>query len=302
MRPISLLLLGLCAPGIATAAQAQAATPDHDAKVTDAKVTLRYRFEPGETLRWEVTHRNRTRTTVSGTTQSAETTSVSVKVWEVKQVEPDGTATFVHSVEDVDMWQKMTDQTEVRYDSREEGKPPRGFEHVAQSVGVPLATVTMDPRGRVLERERHKAKAAAKSKGPVAVPLPEGPVAVGARWSKTEEIRVRPNMGSFRTIKARQTFELESIATGVATIRGSTLILTPIDDPAVEWQVVQHEKSGSVRFDVDAGRILSQHLEVDRRVVGFRGETSSLHYATEFVEELLPDAAATASRAAALRR
>jgi len=297
MRPTYLLLLGLCAPAIVTAAQAPAAAPD-----SGAKFTLRYRFEPGETLRWKVTHRNRTRTTVSGTTRSAETTSVSVKVWQVKEIRPDGTATFVHSVEDVDMWQKMTDQAEVRYDSQQQGKAPRGFEHVAQSVGVPLATVTMNPEGRVLKRERHEAKAAAKSKGPVAIPLPEGPVAVGERWSKTEEIRVRPNMGSFRTIKARQTFELEEVETGVATIRVSTQILTPIDDPAVEWQVVQHEKRGTVRFDVEAGRILSQHLEVDRRVVGFRGETSSLHYATQFDEELLPEVAATASQTAALRR
>jgi hypothetical protein len=297
MRPIYLLLLGLCALATMVPAQAQAATPDDG-----AKVRLRYRFEPGETLRWKVTHRNRTRTTVSGTTQSAETTSVSVKVWEMKEIRPDGTATFVHSVEDVDMWQKMTDRAEVRYDSQEEGKAPRGFEHLAQSVGVPLATVTMDPQGRVLKRERHEAKAAAKSKGLVAIPLPDEPVAVGERWSKTEEIRVRPNMGSFRTIKARQTFELEEVETGVATIRVSTQILTPIDDPAVEWQVVQHEKRGTVRFDIGAGRILSQHLEVDRRVVGFRGETSSLHYATQFDEELLPKIAATASQTAALRR
>jgi len=271
---------------------------------SDGKVTLRYRFEPGQTLRWEVTHRNRTRTTVSGTTRSAETNSVSVKVWEVREVQPDGTATFVHSVEDVDMWQKLSDRAEVRYDSQDQEKAPLGFEHVAESVGVPLATITMDPLGKLTERKHHEAKAAAKSqgKGPVAIPLPEHPVGVGERWSKIEEIRAKMDYGGIRKIKARQRFELEEIQTGVATIRISTQILTPIDDPAIEWKVVQHEKTGEVRFDVDAGRILSQTLEVDKRVVGFRGETSSMHYSMEFEEKLLPEAAKTAARDSKTRR
>ena len=39
------------------------------------KYTLRYKFHPGETIRWEVEHRSNVRTTVSGTTQTAETLS-----------------------------------------------------------------------------------------------------------------------------------------------------------------------------------------------------------------------------------
>ena len=296
MRPLCLVLPVCC---LAALLLGKTACADDAA---DAKVTLRYRFEPGQTLRWKVTHRNCTRTTVSGTTRAAETNSVSVKVWRVKRVEPDGTATFVHSVEDVDMWQKLSDRAEVRYDSGEQDKAPQGFQHVAESVGVPLSTVTINPLGEVLDRKQHDAKAAAKAHGPVTIPLPEEPVAVGDRWSKTEEIRVQSDYGAFRKIKARQTFELEDLRTGVATIRVSTQILTPIDDPSIEWQVVQHAKTGEVRFDVEAGRVLSQELEVDERVVGFRGETSSMHYGMRFEEVLLESAAATAARPTDPRR
>ncbi len=297
VRPACLLL-----PVVGLAVLFAAGSASADGPDDEARFTLRYRFEPGQTLRWKVTHRNRTRTTVSGTTRSAETNSVSVKVWKVERVKPDGTATFVHSVEDVDMWQKLSDRAEVRYDSQEQDQAPQGFEHVAESVGVPLATVTIDQLGKIIDRKQHDAKAAAKSHGPVTIPLPEQPVAVGERWSKTEEIRVKLDYGGFRKIKARQTFQLESVRTGVATIRVSTQILTPIDDPAIEWQVVQHAKTGEVRFDLDAGRVLSQQLEVDERVVGFRGEASSMQYSMLFEEKWLPNVASTAARVTSPRR
>ena len=57
--------------------------------------TLRYRFQPGETLRWEVVHRARIKTTVSGTTETAEMVSTSVKAWRVEDVQPDAQL-FLH--------------------------------------------------------------------------------------------------------------------------------------------------------------------------------------------------------------
>jgi hypothetical protein len=39
-------------------------------------------------------------------------------------------------------------------------------------------------------------------------------------------------------------------------------------------------------------------MDVDKSVVGFRGEASSIHYLTRFTEELLPVPAAVASRPA----
>jgi len=60
--------------------------------------------------------------------------------------------------------------------------------------------------------------------------------------------------------------------------------------------VVQREGAGIVRFDIDAGRIIGQQMDVDKHVVGFRGEASSLHYVTRFREELLPDAVRAAEK------
>ncbi|MBN2579827.1 MAG: hypothetical protein JXB10_12640 [Pirellulales bacterium] len=262
----------------------------------EQKYTLRYQFRPGETLRWNVTHRAATRTTVSDHTERVETETRSVKAWRVRSLRPDGAAVFEHMVESVDMRQRPAVGKEIRYDSRTDAKPPMGFEDAAAAVGVPLSIVTLDPRGKVLHRERKVTSAATPGNGEMTIPLPEKPVAVGQSWSLPCDIQVTLKTGGVKTIKAVQQFTLEGVKTGVATIRVATQIYTPLSDPQIEVQVVERETAGVVRFDIDAGRILSQQMDVDKHVVGFQGGASSIHYQMRFSEELLPEPARTARK------
>ncbi len=281
LRHLSLGLLLLAVGN--TSAQAEA-----------TKYTLRYQFQPQETLRWQVTHRAKTTTSVSGSTQTAETVTTSEKIWRVAEVQPDGSATFVHSVEHVDMRHKLTGRPEVRYNSDTNAQPPKGFENVAETVNEPLATVTMDAQGTIIKRQRHQTASTNQNEGPMTIPLPKRAVAVGESWSTPQELQVPLPSGGIRKIKTLQRFTLKSVKTGVARIKVATKILTPINDPAIESQVMQRQSEGIVRFDLDTGRILSQEMTVDKHVVGFRGAASSLHYATNFTEELLPSTTSTA--------
>jgi hypothetical protein len=274
-----------------------------DAVQTGAtKYTLRYRFHPGETIRWEVMHRNKVDATVSGITQTTETRSKSVKVWQVEDVKPDGTATFKHLVESVDMWHKLSGREEVRYNSRTDEKPPPGYGHLAKSLGVPLSVVTIDTKGRIIKRDQRPVKAGAQSEGPMTIPLPEKPVPVGHTWSVPHTIEVQLNTGAVKTVKTRQQFTLKSVKTGVATIGVATQILTPIDDPALETQLIQCESRGTVRFHVGAGRIIGQQMDADKRVVGHPNPASSFHYLSRFTEAILPPTAKTANRPSDMRR
>jgi hypothetical protein len=263
------------------------------------KYALRYQFHPGETLRWDVEHRTNVRTTVSGTTQTADTLSLSVKQWRVSEVKPNGAATFEHSVVRVDMRQKLTGRDEVRYNSQTDPKAPVGFEDVAKSVGVPLSVVTMDAKGKVLHRKRYDAKpqaATEQNESSMTIPLPEQAVPIGYTWSFPLDIDVPRETGGVKRVKALQQYTLEDVKTGVATIRVSTEVLTPITDPAIESQLVQREVSGRVRFDIDAGRILSQQMDIDKSVVGFRGDASSIHYVNRFSEQLVEGPIKTAGK------
>jgi hypothetical protein len=229
-----------------------------------AKHTLRYRFQPGESIRWEVVHRAKIETSVSGTTQTAETLSKSVKLWRVSKVEADGNATFEHLVESVDMRHKLTGRQEVHYNSQTDKKAPLGFENVAESIGVTLSVVTVDPLGAIVHRERKPVKASAQNEGQITLPLPKEPVAVGQTWSFPYQVDVPLESGGVKTVKTLQQFTLDSVKTGVATIRMVTVILTPINDPAIEALLIQRESSGAVRFDIEAGRILGQQMDLPR--------------------------------------
>jgi hypothetical protein len=248
---------------------------------------LRYKFHAGDTLRWKVVHRCQIHTSVTGTSQTAETTTGSVKAWRVHDVKPNGQIVFDHLVESVDMRHRLTGRGEVHYNSLTDPVAPKGFEDVARAVGVPLALVTIDAQGKLVGRKQNFVKAAVAGQGEITIQLPEEPVAVGGHWASLNNIDVPLSDGTTRRFKTMQTFKLENVKTGVATISVSTQFLTPIQDPAVEAQLLQYETSGSVRFDIEAGQILARRIDVDKSVVGFRGEASSIHYVGRSAEEFI---------------
>jgi hypothetical protein len=267
-------------------------------RAEEEKYTLRYQFHPGETLRWNVEQRTQMRTSVSKSVQDAETASFSMKTWRVKEVQSDGTAVFEHMVDWIDMRQRLSGKQEIRYDSRTDKVAPPGFQDVASAVGVPLSTITLNQHGKIVKREKHAVKGSSSQEGgEITVPLPDEPIAVGYVWTQPCDIDVPLPTGGVKKIKVVQQFKLESVKTGVAMIETSTQILTPMTDPAIEAQVVQREGKGTVRFDIDAGRVLSQQRDTDKHVVGFRGDASSLHYANRFSEEFVPEAVVAAKNA-----
>jgi hypothetical protein len=285
---VRLWCLGVLGPLCLIASVRAADGPSSAAGPQPEKYLLRYRFREGDTVRWNVVHRCQIRTTVGETTQTAETTTTSVKVWRVRQVQADGTASVEYLVEDVDMRNRLTGRDEVHYNSNKDAAPPPGFQQFAQAVGVPLAVVTLDGRGKILQQKQNVVKAAPPSSSGLTLPFPDDPVAVGQQWSFPHPIEVPLPEGGVRRVKSLQTFTLQSVKTGVASIRVTTEILTPIHDPALQSQLLQFISSGTVRFDIEAGRILGQQLDVDQGVVGFRGAASSIHYVSRATEELLP--------------
>ena len=255
---------------------------------------LRYKFHVGDALRWTVVHRSQIHTSISGTAQTAETTTSSVKVWRVHEVKPNGQIVFDHMVESVDMRHRLTGRDEVHYSSLTDPVAPKGFEDIARAVGVPLALVTIDSQGKLIERKQNFVKAAVAGQGEITIQLPDHPVAVGSHWTSLNNLDLPLSDGTTRRFKTMQSFTLQSVKTGVATITVSTQFMMPIMDPAVEAQVVQYETAGSVRFDIDAGQILARQIDVDRSVVGFRGEASSIRYIGRSTEDMLPHASKVA--------
>lgn len=293
MRPFRAVCLLACGLALLAPSAGSADEPSGPPKAETFR--LRYKFRPGETVRWEVEQQAQIRTTVSGTTQTAETTTTSTKAWKITNVDPQGAATFVHSVEAIDMRHKLTGRQEVRYNSRTDKEVPDGFQDAAKSVGVPLTEITMDATGKVLKREE-KRPSATNPNSQITLPLPGEAVAVGHVWHHPYEVSANAKDGSVKKIKVQQRLTLVDVKNGVATIKIETQVLTPIHDPQIEAQLVQGDTNGTIRFDVDAGRLLGMQTDLDKHVVGFQGESSSMHYLMRLTEKLLPPSSATAAK------
>ncbi len=247
---------------------------------------LRYKLSRGEVLRYEVTHRASIRSTIDETTQAAQTKTDSVKAWKVTDVLPSGEIEFTTVVERVHMLNQLPDRDAMEYDSVRDKTPPPGFEDAARAVGVPLSIVRITPRGKIVRRDMKIQNQNFDEDAPVALRLPEKPVAIGETWDEPFDVQVTLENGGTKSIQTRRRHKLGGVAGGVATIEVTYQVLSPID-AHIECQLVQRLMEGEVRFDIEAGRIIGQQMDIDKRILGFAGPASSMQYVMHMEEKLL---------------
>jgi hypothetical protein len=271
LRRLKGACLGLLAAVAATAAVAE-------------PVMLRYQFRPDERMSMRVEHRALTETTMSETTQSVETMTDSTKTWTVVGVDAAGTATLEQTVDDVTMTSRTSDRGEVRWASGSGAEPPPGYELVPHSLGVPLVRMTVAADGRVLDRRELRPCPPAATGDLVVVPLPDEPVEAGFEWTIPQEVVVEVPNGPRKAVRTRLRYRLESVKDGVATIAVDTTVLTPVDDPRLEARLLERIWDGTIRFDIERGRVVGRQTSIDRRVVGFGGPQSSVRYKASLEE------------------
>ena len=250
------------------------------------KYLLQYKFQMGEVLRYGVNHTTHFRTTIDKNTQKAESKSESIKAWKVTDVLPGGEMEFVHVVEHVRMSNRLPSDKVVTYDSEADKTPPRTFEQAARSVGVPISVIRLAPDGEILDREEKAPQPKYTPDLPITLRLPSGPVAVGDKWDETYDLPMERKSGAILQVRTRRLCKLQKVQNGIATIEVEYQILTPIE-PYIKAQIVERLTKGTVQFDIAKGRITSQHQEVDQRVLGFAGDTSSMHFVSRLEERLL---------------
>lgn len=245
---------------------------------------LKYRFQPGEEILSKVIHLVTMDTKIAGTEEIVETRSVSIRRWKITAVDKRGNITFLHYVDKANMWQKVTGRPEIRFDSESDEQPHELYRNVAKTIGVSLATITISPQGVILGRESAQPHFN-PGIGELTVPLPDRPVKVGQKWYIPNELRIATADGRYKRIQTRQLYTLQKVQTGVATIKVATQVLTPIRDPKIQSKLIQRLQHGTIKFDLDAGRVRSKQMDLNERVIGFNGAASIMHYLTRFTEE-----------------
>lgn len=281
--------------GEPTSAKKASAQPAGATPADTREYLLRYKFSSGETLRWKVVHEAYTDTKIKGNTQKSESHSESTKSWKVTELNDDGTITFVHIVESMNLWQQVADRPTIRYNSATDEQAPPEYEMAAKTLGVPLSTVTITAEGRVKQKASEQASFDL-GLGEIVFPFPDTPLKVGTSWHVPSEVKVADAMNRFKRVQVRLTYTLEGVLNDVATIGVKTTVLTPVDDPKIESQLVQKLVKGTIKFDIEAGRIRSRTMSWNESVIGFNGADSNMKYDAQFSEELLPPKTETARK------
>jgi len=269
-----------------SATQVQAA----DKAATDSAATnkhrLQYQFKMGEVIRYRVKHATDVRTTIEETTQQAESSSESIKAWKVTDVLPSGEMEFVHVVESVRMSNTVPNRGTTKFNSETDKTPPTGFEQAARAIGIPLSKIRIAPDGEIIAREEKHPQPPATDDMPITLRLPSQGIAVGEKWDWTYDVDVQRKSKTKMKVRTRRVCTLKKVQAGIATITVEYQILTPVS-AYIESQLVQKLTKGIIRFDIDAGRTVSQKFAADRRVIGFSGKASSMHFVSQMEERLL---------------
>ncbi|HMO14084.1 MAG TPA: hypothetical protein PKD64_00525 [Pirellulaceae bacterium] len=249
------------------------------------KFTFRHSLKKNEELRWDVEHIASVETRANSVENKLSSRTQSTKLWRVIEVDSLGSMTIENSIERLNLWNKNGDEEPMSYDSEKGDKPAPMFETAAENVGVVLSVVTIDSLGNVVGRQGQGAEASFGA-GDFTIIFPEEPIAVGHQWSLPIDLIARHKDGQVKQIRARKLFTLDAVDNQVATISLKTEILTPIDDPWVDSQIMQKKNKGKLRFDLAAGRVLSQEIDWNERVQEVEGPDSALIYMARFHEKL----------------
>ena len=128
--------------------------------------------------------------------------------------------------------------------------------------------------------------------------FPEQPVKLQGAWKETLTVDVMVDRTLKRPVKLLRTYKLEKVEAGIAEISLQTVVITPLDDPALEAQLIQRTPAGVVRFDIENGTLLSRKLTVEDSVIGAFGAQSSMAARSEHIEQLVTAAELEAGKPA----
>lgn len=307
------------APASTKAADAPASADKEPGKKNDAekpqKHVLRFKFKADQTVRYEITSKMEMKTIFNGLTEQVRNSSDVRKAYKVTSVNGEGEGSLEMVIEWTRMIAEFDDGVAVtkrsEFQSDDPMKRPAQFLPIYAKIGRPQALIRFNALGRPLEvkpllvdREDSKTPLAALGSADAPyesylVPLPEDPVAVGDTWKESFQGVARDAAGLPMRIAMQRVYKLNEVKDGQAQIGFRTVILTPIQDPAVQAQILQRETAGQIVFDVEQGQIVSRDVSVDKLVVNPFGQGSSMKALTTFREKLIPaDLAASRDEAA----
>lgn len=262
---------------------------------------LRYNFRTGSSVDYTVENRAEIEVEQAETRQQVEHSEITHKHYRVVSTDANGNGTLELMIDRVQMQASVDGVTPVTYDSQADQRPPAQFLGIADTIGKPLARITVSPTGKLLdlnwllaEQQGHLPTREDAGNLDILVELPDGPVAVGETWKQRFETEVLVEQNLRKAVTLQRTYRLSGVEGDRATIELKTAVITPLHDPEQEAQLIQKTPQGTVVFDLKRGLLIARSTELDREVVGFNGGKSRIRNRTTRSEQLVEHQAQSA--------
>ena len=260
-------------------------------------VVLKYRFEPDQTIHYIVSHKMMIRSQKGRVTQIAKSDWTTYKHLRVIKIDADQTATVETTIDRVEAVVQFDDEPPHKYDSSVDQAAPAPLRRVSESIGKPLANTRFTTDGRLISAVSllgpdagpladSEAASDDPSRKNFLITLPAGPIRVGESWKDTFVVKVSVPPKLQRNITLGRKYTLVTLENGLATIQLQTSVLTPVNNPEIEAQLIQRPQQGEILFDVAKGLIVSRTLRVNQEVSAFAGPNSIMKAESSLIETL----------------
>jgi hypothetical protein len=244
-----------------------------------APVPVRLRWAPGQVLLYRVEHATEAADVSPEAKHETKSLLRATRRWQVLSVDPAGVATLQMSI--IAMYQeRATPGDVVKYDSANpQTSTPQLREAMARFLNTPLATVRVDPFGRVVEvKDSKTGPVSFENELPFLVLLPAAGMKANDAWQRDYKITLPPPLGTGEKTDAVQKYRCKSIDANAATVALTTDFKEAPKaalDAVPLWQLMPE---GEVVFDVKNGRLHAAKLAISKELKNHQGENSSMTY------------------------
>ncbi|MCA9045432.1 MAG: hypothetical protein KDA69_13985 [Planctomycetaceae bacterium] len=244
-------------------------------------VLLQYKFQEGQVVRYSVSDRDDYDIQVAQQKDAPFTDQKSVKQYRVVKVNEDGSAVLEVMFESVKLTIRSAGETKTLDTQAAENGDDPVFSTLQEIVGKPHVQVTAAPNGQLSEVKPLVERAGqpdeiSKNALDAFITLPSQPIAVGTAWREDFNVPIRVNPKLSKAIKLQRRFYFQSLEDGKATITFETKILSPVNDPDDEIQLIQRPTRGRIVLDMNRGIVVEKTVSLDNTVTGFGGIASSM--------------------------
>jgi hypothetical protein len=257
-----------------------------------AQAPARFRWQTGQVLVYRI-EQSMVASEVVGDTRAEDCTRhTATQRWQVLAVDPAGVATLQLSNQALMYEARRANGDVLRFDSADLDKStPQLREQFSRYVGQPLAVLRVDGFGRVVEvkESRFGSPGRFEVEPPFVGLLPPDGLTAGRTWERSYPITLGPPHGTGEKYVAVQHYTCKAVTNGLAAIGLTTEMKTQPEAAGDRVPLLEMQPEGEMVFDVQACRLQSAALRIDKELKGHDGEGSSYHFQSTYTVQYVGD-------------